>query len=48
MDLREIGRMVWIGFIWLRIGPAADSCEYGNKTSGSIKGWEILDWLSDY
>jgi hypothetical protein len=24
-----------------------DSCEHGNKLSGSIKYWEILEWLSD-
>jgi hypothetical protein len=23
------------------------SCEHGNEPSGSIKGGELLDWLSD-
>jgi hypothetical protein len=26
----------------------AGSCEYGNEPSGSIKGGEFLDWLSDF
>jgi hypothetical protein len=29
---------VWIGFVLLRMGPLADSCERGNEPSGSIKG----------
>jgi hypothetical protein len=29
-------------------GPLADCCEHGNETSGSIKGGEFLDYLSDY
>jgi hypothetical protein len=24
------------------------SCEHGNESSGSIKGWKLLDQLSDY
>jgi hypothetical protein len=24
------------------------SCEYGNELSGSIKFWEILEWLGDW
>jgi hypothetical protein len=24
------------------------SCEYGNKTSGSIKCWEVLEWLHNW
>jgi predicted deacylase len=24
------------------------SCEHGNELSGSIKCWEILEWLSDW
>jgi hypothetical protein len=26
----------------------AGSCEHGNESSGSIKGVEFLDYLSDY
>jgi hypothetical protein len=26
----------------------AGSCEYGNEPTGSIKGWEFLDWPGDY
>jgi hypothetical protein len=29
-------------------GPAAGFCEHGNEPSGSIKGWEFLDQLSNY
>jgi hypothetical protein len=39
---------VWTGRIWLRIEPAVGSSEHGNETSGSLKAWEFLDWLSGY
>jgi hypothetical protein len=45
MNLTENGFGMWIGLIWLRIGPAAGSCEYGNEPSVSIKGGEFLDYL---
>jgi hypothetical protein len=49
MDLREIGWDVdWIGFIWLRIGIVEGSCEHGIEPSGSIKCWEIVDWLHNW
>jgi hypothetical protein len=35
MDLKVIGRGVWIGFDWLRIGPVASCCECGDEPSGS-------------
>jgi hypothetical protein len=25
-----------------------DSCEHSNEPSGTIRGGEFLDWLSDY
>jgi hypothetical protein len=40
--------MVWTGFIWLRIGPVEGSCEYGNEPSGSMKCWEIFEWLHNW
>jgi hypothetical protein len=43
MDLREIGLGMWIGFIGLRIGQVAGSCEHGNEPSDSIKCGEFLD-----
>jgi hypothetical protein len=45
MGLRAIGfgDVDWIGFIWLRIGTVAGSCEHGNETSGSIKCGKFLD-----
>jgi hypothetical protein len=39
--------VVWIEFIWLRIGTSGGLCEHGAKASGSIKFWENLEWLSD-
>jgi hypothetical protein len=32
--------------IWLRKGSGGGSCEHFNKPSGSIKCWEIVQWLS--
>jgi hypothetical protein len=29
-------------------GPVVGSCEHGNYPSGSIKGGEFLDYVSDY
>jgi hypothetical protein len=28
--------------------PMEDSCEHGNEPSGSIKCWEILEWLHNW
>jgi hypothetical protein len=33
------------GIKWLRVGPAAGSCEKGNEPSGSTKCGELLEWL---
>jgi hypothetical protein len=27
------------------LGPVEGSCERGNKPSGSIKCWDVLEWL---
>jgi hypothetical protein len=35
----------WTGVICLRIGTSGGSCEDGNEPSGSIKCWEILEYL---
>jgi hypothetical protein len=50
MDLREIGwdGVVWIGLIGLRIGTSGGSCEHGIERSGSIKYWEVLEWLHNW
>jgi len=37
--LGKLGGKVWTGFIWLRKGPVAVSCEHGNKPS---KVWNFL------
>jgi hypothetical protein len=43
MNLREIG---WSDMAWIYLAQDRDSkggsCEHGNKPSGSIKCWEIL------
>jgi hypothetical protein len=46
MDLREIGwdGMVWVGSIWLRIGTS----EHGDEPSGSLKCWEVPEWLHNW
>jgi hypothetical protein len=47
MNLREIGwdGLVWIGLICLRIGTSGGLLWKGNKPPGSIKCWEVLEWL---
>jgi hypothetical protein len=49
MDLREIG---WDGMDWIDLAQDMDqrrgSCEHGNETSGSIKCWEVLEWLRNW
>jgi hypothetical protein len=40
--------VVWIGLMWLRIGTVEGSCEHGNEPSGSIKYWEVLEWLHSW
>jgi hypothetical protein len=37
IDVKEIG---WVGMDWIHL---EGSCEHGNKSSGSIKSWEILE-----
>jgi hypothetical protein len=43
MNLREVGWVLWTGLIWLKIGTVEGPCEHGNKPSGTIKCWEILE-----
>jgi hypothetical protein len=49
MDLREIG---WDGVDWVDLaqdrGPLEGSCEHGDEPSGSIKCWEVLEWLHNW
>jgi hypothetical protein len=46
IDLREIG---WDGVEWIDMAQDRDqwgcSCEHGIEPSGSIKCWEVLEWL---
>jgi hypothetical protein len=39
--------VVWTGLIWLGIGTSEGTCKHGNENSGSMKCWEIVEWLSD-
>jgi hypothetical protein len=49
VDLREIG---WGGMDWIDLAQDRDqwegSCEQGNEPSGSIKCWEVLEWLHNW
>jgi hypothetical protein len=48
MDLREIG---WDGADWIDMAQdrtKKSSCEHGTELSGSIKCWEVLDWLRNW
>jgi hypothetical protein len=48
MDIREIG---WDGVDWINMaqdGPMEGSCEHDIKPSGSIKSWEVLEWLHNW
>jgi hypothetical protein len=47
IDLKENGRE-GVDWIHLRTGTNGAPFEYGNELSGSIKGREFFDWLSDY
>jgi hypothetical protein len=40
MNFREVGGKVWIGCIWLRIGPSDGR---GNEPSGTVRDEECLD-----
>jgi hypothetical protein len=42
IDLRDIG---WDGMDLINLAQDRDQCEHGNEPSGSIKCWEVLEWL---
>jgi hypothetical protein len=44
MNLREIG---WGCRNWINLAEDRNQCEHDNEPSGSIKCWEILEWLSN-
>jgi hypothetical protein len=46
MDVTEIRREV-VDRTGSGCGTAWGSCPQGNRLSGSIRVWEIADWLSD-
>jgi hypothetical protein len=41
MTLKKYDARICIGFIWLRLGRVARSCEHGNASSGCIKVGEF-------
>jgi hypothetical protein len=49
MDLREIG---WLGMDWIGLAQdrvQVEGCyESDNEPSGSIKCWEVLEWLHNW
>jgi hypothetical protein len=45
MDLQKVGRGVWTGSSWLRLGTGGGHLWMLYWTSGSIKCGEFLDWL---
>jgi hypothetical protein len=46
--LKEWNVRVWTGFSWLRMRPGGNFYEHDNETSGSVRGGEFLDHVSDY
>jgi hypothetical protein len=42
--------MGWHGLDWseLRKEQVDGSCECGNEASGSLKCWEVLEWLHNW
>jgi hypothetical protein len=47
MGLRYYG-VVRHGFSGSGQGPLEGSFEHGNEVSGSIKCWEVLEWLHNW
>jgi hypothetical protein len=46
IDLREIG---WGGMDWIDLAQDREgSCEHGDEPSGSLKFWEIPEWLHNW
>jgi hypothetical protein len=49
MGFREIG---WGGMDWIDLAQDRDQwrslCEHGNEPSGSMKCWEVLEWLHNW
>jgi hypothetical protein len=42
--------MGWCGLDWSGsgYGPVEGFCEYGNEPPGSLKCWEVLEWLHSW
>jgi hypothetical protein len=46
MDLREIG---WDGMEWIDLAQYRDQwSEHGDESSGSLKCWEVPEWLHNW
>jgi hypothetical protein len=39
--------VVWTGLVWLRIGSLEGSCEHSTGLSGSIKCWDVTEYLQN-
>jgi hypothetical protein len=48
MDLREIGWWYWLDWSGSELGSVEGSCEHGNEPTGSIKCWDVLEWLHNW
>jgi hypothetical protein len=49
----DFGELEWGGVDWIGLAQDRDkwregSCESGNEPSGSIKWWEVLEWLHNW
>jgi hypothetical protein len=40
--------IVWIGLICLTIRTSGRLCEYDFEHSGSVKCWDVLEWLHNW
>jgi hypothetical protein len=45
IHLREIG---WVGIDWLDLAQDRDQWRALDEPSGSIKCWEVLEWLHNW
>jgi hypothetical protein len=45
-----VDRMGWYGLDQSGLGqrPVEGSCEHGDEPSGSLKCWEVLEWLHNW
>jgi hypothetical protein len=48
----DLGQTEWDGVDWVDLaqeyGSVMGSCEHGDEPSGSIKCWQVLEWLYNW